>query len=77
MEIIAEFSAKPADLQCLVIMGHGDLDGNISDINSESISVQDIIDAFSAKAVDVPKVSTQTMVVIMQRWEGGGGGVEV
>ena len=42
----------------LVVMGHGDLDGNLSDTHSNSIPVQEIIDTLSPSDSNhqIPKV---------------------
>ena len=46
LQRVADFSSKSADLQALVIMSHGDCNGNISVANKEVVSVQQVIDTF-------------------------------
>ena len=49
----------------LVVMGHGDLDGNLSDTHSNSISVQEIIDKFSPSDSNhhIPKVEVYALYI--------------
>lgn len=58
-------TSTKTDLMALVIMGHGDLDGNMSDVERKPISVQEAIDKFSATSsptsTPIPKVSQVTV----------------
>ena len=49
LQRVADFSSKSADLQALVIMSHGDCNGNISVSDNEVVSVQQIIDTFCTR----------------------------
>ena len=64
-KIVDLVTHRAADLYCVIIMGHGDLDGNISDINSKPISVQEIIDAMDQAAKSAVKVhyTYQTYII--------------
>ena len=57
MDSITQFSCESADLVALVIMGHGDLNGNISDVSSNPVLVQDVTDALCHATGDVAKVN--------------------
>ena len=46
LQRVADFSSNSADLQELVIMSHGDGNGNMYVANNELVSVQQVIDAF-------------------------------
>lgn len=60
---ISEFAREDtAYLYALVIMAHGDLNGNVSDVNSEPISVQSVIDAFCHGTL-TPKVRHGCLMV--------------
>ena len=45
-------------------MGHGDLNGNISDVSSNPVLVQDIMDAFCHATGDVAKVNISHVLCI-------------
>ena len=49
LQRVADFSSKSANLQALLIMSHGDCNGNISVANNEVVSVQQIIDTFCTR----------------------------
>ena len=49
LQQVADFSSNSADLQALVIMSHGDCDGNMSVANNEVVSVQQVIDTFCTR----------------------------
>ena len=49
LQRVADFSSNSADLQALVIMSHGDCNGNMTVANNEVVSVQQVIDTFRAR----------------------------
>ena len=49
LQRVADFSSKSADIPALVIMSHGDCNGNISVATNEVVSVQRVIDAFCTR----------------------------
>ena len=49
LQRVADFSSNSADLQGLVIMSHGDCNGNMSVANDEVVSVQQVIDSFCTR----------------------------
>lgn len=56
-EITETFTNDTVQLAALAIMAHGDEQGNILDVDGESVSVQSLVDRMSETVTDAPIVS--------------------